>query len=65
MTDENPRKLFHHEATRRTVQRDVDEEMRFHLDQRIDDLVASGMSPDEAREAALKEFGDVKAARHA
>ena len=25
MTDENPRKLFHHEATRRTVQRDVDE----------------------------------------
>ena len=24
MTDENPRKLFHHEATRRTVQRDVD-----------------------------------------
>ena len=25
------RKLFHHDATRRTVQRDVDDEMRFHL----------------------------------
>jgi len=63
MTDENPRKLFHHEATRRTVQRDVDEEMRFHLDQRIDDLVARGMSANDAREVALREFGDVRAAR--
>jgi predicted permease len=63
MTDENPRRLFHHEATRRTVQRDVDEEMRFHLDQRIDDLVARGMTASDAREMALREFGDVRAAR--
>ncbi len=63
MSDDNPRKLFHHEATRRTVQRDVDEEMRFHLDQRVDDLVARGMHTDEARELALREFGDVRAAR--
>ena len=58
-----PRKLFHHEATRRNVQRDVDDEMRFHLDQRIDDLVARGMPPDDARRLALDEYGDVKAAR--
>ncbi len=63
MTDENPRKLFHHEATRRTVQRDVDEEMRFHLDRRIDDLVARGMPASDAREVALREFGDIRAAR--
>ncbi|HEV8445968.1 MAG TPA: ABC transporter permease [Gemmatimonadaceae bacterium] len=63
MTDDTPKKLFHHEATRRTVQRDVDDEMRFHLEQRIDDLVARGMSADDARELAVREFGDVKAAR--
>ena len=63
MSNESPRKLFHHDATRRTVQRDVDDEMRFHLEQRVDDLVARGMSPDDARDLALREFGDVKAAR--
>ena len=63
MTDDNPRKLFHHDAPRRTVQRDVDDEMRFHLDKRVDDLVSRGMSAEDAREMALREFGDVKAAR--
>ena len=58
-----PRKLFHHDTTRRSVEREVDDEMRFHLDQRVDDLVARGMSRDAAREMALREFGDVKAAR--
>ena len=63
MTDDNPRKLFHHDASRRTVQRDVDDEMRFHLDKRVDDLVSRGMSAEDARAMALREFGDVKAAR--
>ncbi len=63
MTDNSPRKLFHHDASRRTVQRDVDDEMRFHLDKRVDDLVSLGMSAEDAREMALREFGDVKAAR--
>ncbi len=63
MTNDDPRKAFHHEATRRTVQRDVDEEMRFHLDQRVDDLVARGLSASDARELALREYGDIKAAR--
>lgn len=60
---ENPRKAFHHDSTRRTVQRDVDEEMRFHLDQRVADLVAHGMSSADARKTALREYGDVSAAR--
>jgi len=63
MNNDNPRKLFRHDATRRTVQRDVDDEMRFHLDQRVDDLVARGMSPDDAHRLALREYGDVRAAR--
>ncbi len=63
MTDDIPRKLFRHDTTRQTVQRDVDEEMRFHLNQRVGDLIARGASPDDARQTALREFGDVRAAR--
>jgi predicted permease len=45
------------------VQADVDEELRFHLDMRTEDLVRTGMSPADAREQALREFGDVGEAR--
>src|SRR5687768_2592451 len=40
-----------------------DEEMRFHLSQRIDDEVAAGASEDEARHAAAIRFGNVTLAR--
>lgn len=43
---------------REHVTRDVDEEIRFHLDQRIEDLVAAGLSASQARDRALSEFGD-------
>ena len=39
--------------------RDVDEEVEFHFQSTIDELVASGMSPNAAREAARRKFGDV------
>lgn len=39
---------------------EVEEEVRFHLDQRARDLVARGMDPDEARAEARRRFGDVK-----
>ena len=38
---------------------DVDDELRFHLESRVADLVAEGMSPDEARRVARERFGDV------
>ena len=31
---------------------EIDRELRFHIDARIDDLIASGMAPDEARRHA-------------
>ena len=34
------------------------EEMQFHLDRRIEDYVADGLSPDEARRKALRQFGN-------
>jgi putative ABC transport system permease protein len=46
---------------------EIDKELRFHIDTRIDDLVASGMAPDEARRHARLEFGgavQVKEALH-
>src|SRR5947207_8141278 len=40
--------------------RDVDEEIRFHVETRIDDLVGLGASREDARRQALKEFGNLK-----
>lgn len=45
------------------VERDVDEELRFHLDHTVEELIASGMPPDEARRAAEARFGDWRATR--
>lgn len=47
-------------AARRRVERELDEEIRFHLEMRIEDNLKSGMPPDEARYAALREFGGVE-----
>ncbi len=42
---------------REITERQLDAELRFHLDQRISDLVASGMTPEEAYRRARLEFG--------
>ncbi len=58
------RKLFRVPwRTSRQIHADVDEELRFHFDMRIESLVAEGLSPDEARARALREFGDLDDAR--
>ena len=46
-----------------SVQRDVDAELRFHLDARIEELMGQGMSRDEAHARAAEEFGDVDETR--
>ncbi|MEP6491983.1 MAG: ADOP family duplicated permease [bacterium] len=48
---------------RTDVQADIDEELRFHFETRIEDLVASGMSEPRARAQAAEEFGDVAGVR--
>jgi predicted permease len=47
----------------RQIRADVDEELRFHLDMRVSDLVSRGASIDGARARALREFGDLDDAR--
>ena len=44
---------------RPTVDADVDDELRFHLESSIRDLEAMGLTCDEARAEALRRFGDV------
>lgn len=41
----------------------LDEELRYHLDREIEQNLRSGMSPEEARYAALRAFGGVQQAR--
>ena len=39
--------------------RDVDEELAFHIQMRVDELRRTGMSESEAQEATMKRFGDL------
>ena len=41
------------------VERELDEELRFHLEQLIEENLAAGMAPGEARTAALRTLGGV------
>ena len=44
---------------RSNLAEDLEDEFRFHLETEIEELVARGMSRDDAREEALRRFGDV------
>lgn len=44
----------------RKVEREVDEELNYHLERYTQDLIRGGMSPDEARHSALRAFGGVE-----
>jgi len=45
---------------RNRLEADLHDEVRFHLEMQIDDNIARGMSPHEARSAALRSFGAVE-----
>lgn len=51
-------KLFHWDRFGKHLDGSLDEEVRFHLETRIRQLEAEGRSPAEAREEALRQFGD-------
>jgi putative ABC transport system permease protein len=42
------------------VERELDQELRFHLERQIAENVAAGMTPEEARRRATREFGGVE-----
>jgi predicted permease len=60
MRDPNePRRFFRIEPDASGVEREVDDELQFHFDMTVRDLMAKGMSPGEARREAERRFGDV------
>ena len=58
------RRLFQFwRRSRAMIRRDVDAELQFHIDARTDALVREGLTRDDARSRALREFGDIEDAR--
>lgn len=55
------RRLFRLRLTARSIDRDIADELAFHIEERTDALCAQGLSRDEARARALAEYGDVAA----
>jgi predicted permease len=45
------------------LERDLDRELRYHLDRRVEDLIAGGLNEPEARRQASLEFGGVPQVR--
>ena len=43
--------------SRSRVEKDLDKELRFHLDQQTEENLAGGMTPDDARYAAIRRLG--------
>jgi putative ABC transport system permease protein len=52
------------EFWRRDPKRDVDDEIQFHLEERVADLVRGGASLEDARTRAAREFGDASVVRN-
>src|SRR5207253_1174121 len=42
------------------LERDLEEELRFHIDRQIQENVAAGMTPRQARSAALRQLGGLE-----
>jgi hypothetical protein len=53
------RRVFRLPLTRRRVSAEVDAELRFHLEGRIEELAALGMPRDAAAAEARRRFGDL------
>ena len=49
---------------RATIQREVDEELAFHLQMRTEQLIAAGLSAEDANREALRQFGNLPGVRH-
>lgn len=60
---EGIRRLFRLGGSQRGVEGEVEDELTFHLESRVEELMANGMDEDAARRRARAEFGDVIAAK--
>lgn len=64
MSPEPPRRAYRRDSrTRRDARAEVDEELAYHLDRCVEELVGEGWSEAEARIEAERRFGDLDATR--
>ena len=59
------RRVFRIPFSRAGIEREVDDEIAFHLSMRVDRLVAQGLTHDEALQRARQQFGDTHSVRAA
>src|SRR5690606_20186625 len=57
------RRRFVNLFRRRRIEREIDEELSFHIEELTDSLIASGFSRTEARREALRRFGNYELKR--
>jgi len=57
------KRVFRLPFGRANIAREIDDELAFHLEMRIQRLMQLGMTPDAARVEALRQFGDVAQVR--
>jgi putative ABC transport system permease protein len=62
MTDTNraPKRGLGLPATRRRIESELREEFRFHMEERVEQFIASGMTREQAEAEVRRRFGDVE-----
>jgi len=60
--DKRPR-LFRLPTSRRRLRGDIDRELRFHIEGRIEELIAGGLTREQAEREVTQRFGDVSVVR--
>src|SRR6266545_2207047 len=55
------KRIFRRSFVRPNARRDVGDEIQFHLEMRTREFIQAGMSPEDARRAAARAFGDLPA----
>ena len=51
--------------SRKQIGEEVDDELGFHLEMRVEELVDSGLTPEAAHQQAMAQFGDLDGTRRA
>ena len=57
-------RLFRLPTSRRRLRGDIDRELRFHIEGRIEELIASGLTREQAEREVTLRFGDVSVVRN-
>src|SRR4029077_15576226 len=58
-----PRRVFRLSGTRRSIHAEIDDELRFHLESRVDELRRRGVSEAAARDIAGRAYADTDESR--